>query len=94
MQTDSKNRGNRAAVKPVDDAVVSEVKTPVHDTQPVFAIVTSCVRLNLRETANLDASVLKELPVSTKVQVDVSNLPPTTSMVSTQYVSTTRRCSS
>lgn len=30
----------------------------------------------------------------TKVQVDVSNLPPTTSMVSTQYVSTTRRCSS
>ena len=72
MQTDSKNRGNRAAVKPVDDAVVSEVKTPVHDIQPVFAIVTGCVRLNLREAANLDASVLKELPVSTKVQVDVN----------------------
>lgn len=72
MQIDSKSRGNRAAVKPLDDVAAPEPKTPVCDTTPVFAIVTGCVRLNLREAASSDASVLKELPVSTKVQVDVN----------------------
>lgn len=72
MPIDSKSRGNHAAVKPLDDAAAPEPKTSTCDTAPVFAIVTGCVRLNLREAASPGASVLKELPVSTKVQVDVN----------------------
>ncbi len=72
MQTDSRNHGTRVGVKSLDETLRSETEKPLREAVPVFAIVTDCIRLNLRKAADRNAPVLKELPALTKVKVDVN----------------------
>ena len=63
---------------PVEETVTAEEETveqPVKAKKPKMAkgVVCNCGRLNVREHPDTKATVLCELPVSSKVKVDMSN---------------------
>jgi hypothetical protein len=77
----SKKKNNHVEPSTEVEVVTSEVDTvetleiPVEEKHPEFATgqVTGCHGLNVREHPDLYAEVLCALPVTSEVQVDISN---------------------
>lgn len=70
-------RGHRIETDPVDDAAPIEVKetlseaTDAEKKEPVFGVVTDCLKLNVRKEPKTNADILTVITALSKVQVDI-----------------------
>lgn len=60
-------------MKKVNDEVLEEVQDTIEEAIPELAagVVSDCTKLNVRSKPNLKAKPLTEIPVNSKVRVDL-----------------------
>ncbi len=66
MQANSQDRGRRAELGPIDEAI------PIEDRLAIMpGVVTNCLRLNVRKEPKADAEVIAVIDALSEVMIEV-----------------------